>query len=146
MPKLLNFLAIGPAVILLTAACATGDGNDAVRADPGDSGPTSSETACGVIVEVNDLYNSNAGDFDEWWSSSVSASARLAGALATWQEDPNSDLYVEASALSRDFSSILGFLEDAPTTVEESDRFIELADEFPQDLAEAVVLCQNEGF
>jgi hypothetical protein len=146
MPKFLNFLAIGPAVILLTGACSTGNGSEAVRADPVDSGPTSAETACGVIAEIDELYNSTSADFDEWWSGSVSASARLAGVLATWQEDRNSDLYVEASALSRDFSSILGFLAEAPTTVEESDRFIELTEEFPEDIAAAVVLCQNEGF
>jgi hypothetical protein len=146
MPKFLNLLAVGPAVILLTAACSTGNGNEAVRADPVDSGPTSSETACGVITDLDELYNSTTSDFDEWWSGSLSASARLAGVLATWQEDRNSDLYVEASALSLDFSSILGFLEEAPTTVEESDRFIKLTEEFPGNLSAAVALCQSEGF
>lgn len=148
MPKFLNLLAPGPALILLTAACSTGNANEAVRADPVDSGPTSSETACGVITDIDELYNSTSTDldFDEWWSGSVAASARLAGVLATWQEDRNSELYVEASALSRDFSSILGFLGTAPTTVEESDRFIELSEEFPGDLGAAVSLCQSEGF
>lgn len=146
MARLFNFFTVMPAAILMSAGCASGNGSDGATSNPVDSGPTSAEVACGAIEDIDELYNYSSEDFDDWWSSSVSTSARLAGVMTTWQEDDNSDLYVEASEVSRDFSSILGFLEQAPTTVEDSDRFIELTEEFPGDLAAALELCRAEGF